>query len=252
MPAYPARAYRPSAYTKKSGGGVIVPDTGDVILLLHGEGAQGANVITDSSTYARTPTLAGVTLPYTDATQVALGTRSIKFLASGNSHLYYQHADFAVGADDFVFDLRHRATGATSQMIFTMQTAAGGATTNFAYGCFWGGSTDTKYYFFLYTPTSFYQIVSASGYAHGSWRAIRCMRRGVDLELYVDGSLVASTTIPASFGPNWNNNMLFVIGRALTGSAYGLDGWIDEFRFVKRLSFPSGTYVVDPVPFPDP
>lgn len=251
MQAYANRAYKPSAYLKKNG--VAVPVTAeDVVLLLHGEGVQGANVITDDSTYHRTPTLAGTVLPFTDSAQVALGTRSIRFTASGDSHLYYQHGDFAVGADDFVIDFRHRALAATSQMIFVAQTAAGGAVTNYSYGVFWGGSTDTKYYFFMYTATSFYQIVSASGYAHGSWRAVRCMRRGTDMELYVAGILVASMTIPDSFAPNWNSDMRFTMGRSPSGTAYNVEGWIDEFRMVKRLSYPTGTYTVDTSPFPNP
>ena len=252
MPAYPARAYQPSAYTKK-GGSEILTNTGNVILLLHGEGAQGANVITDDSAYHRVPTLYGSTLPFTDAAQKVFGDRSIKFTGAGLSNFQYQHADFALDANDYVFEFRHRPVGNTSQQIISLQDPASGPNTDYSYGILWYGSVDMKYRFWNFNKTTTqFSIIGATAYpAAGDWRAVRVQRRGTSIELYVNGLLEASTTVPAGFAPNYTSNMTTAIGRH-QGVGYFLDGWLDEFRFVKGFSYPSGAYTPDPIPFPNP
>jgi len=190
------------------------PNFGNVVLLLHGEGTNLAQVITDNSTYGRTATVSGNT--QTRTAQFKFGTSSMYFDGTGD-YLTYTSIPSITG--DFVLDLHFRpdsVTGGVGRVIFDNRTSAGDAN-GFA---LFGFGTGLNVYSNNTTVMSTGSILAAA-----TWTYVRMRRVSGVIYLETDGVLRDTWTTSAAF-----SRARVVLGRDDPGANQYFIGYMDEVR----------------------
>ena len=206
-----------------------------VILLLHGNGANGSTTFTDSSNNALVPTPVGNVQIST--AQSKFGGSSILFDGSGDGLSYATNSLFNLGADDFTIEAWVYLAGNsplsasnTRHAAICASQGASGSTTALQLLVL-GNSTTTG------TGLQFDNIVSGSQtsitytgtIAQGVWHHVAVSRRGTLTRLFLDGACVAVGTLGNQSIANPN---ALTVGRSVyTGYPYDFNGYIDDFRF---------------------
>lgn len=209
--------------------------------LLHFEGANGSTTFTDAT--GKTWTRQG--------TVTAIGTGQAKF---GSSALYMgstafgntgslsgittpTHVDFQAGRGDFTIEWQsYFLNYNTYQTVWSY-----GSTTSGGLLC-QTGNGDGKMNIYAGSGTTF--IAETSAASLNAWHEYKLQRIGTTLNLYRDGTIVA-TSGSATFDVRNLANVLS-IGAEVSGQ-YNMAGYVDEFRFTKGVG---RDYEAQTAPYP--
>lgn len=210
-----------------AGGGEKDPDFNQTVLLLHGDGTNGAqnNTFLDSSSNNFTITRNGNT------TQ---GTFSPFSLAAGEWSNYFDgNADYLTqlsgtignfGTGDFTVELWiYASTTANSNFIDFRGTAGTGNGIRIGFGTSAQGTQNKV----VAGTTSDNQLTSSTTFVANIWYHIAITRNGTSFKLFVNGTNEATTTNSTNIPDNG-----LIIGSYTGGSAF-YTGYISNLRVVK-------------------
>lgn len=229
------------------GGGGGDPYYSNVVMLLHGDGANASTTFTDSSPTPYNPDNKAGDVQISTA-QSVYGGASIKFDGTGD-YLYYSSSTgrFQFGSGDFTVEARIRlgATGA-DRGIADFRSAWG------AEGWSLLVSASNKLTFFAGDSSlSAWEVtLESSALSANVWYAAAVSRVGNTFRLFLDGSVVASATWAGAIGYTTGAPLLCV--GAFFSVAYGpFNGYLDEVRITKGVGRYSGTYTPAAEAFPN-
>lgn len=228
----------------------VDPQIANVILLLHGEGANNSTTIVDSSLSARTLTAVGDAKIST--TRQKAGLASIAFDGSGDRIPVPASTDFDLGSSDFTIEgfVRPRSNTGDFQSIIARQ-ASGATTADYS---FYIRYSNTGWNAAIYSGTTGFICNYATPPAldDTAWSYFAFCREGATLRLYIDG--VQRNT--ANISTNAANTLTSVISLGTRGydTGHPMSAYLDELRFTKGVCrYPGGTtFTVPTTPFPDP
>lgn len=206
------------------------PYFANVVLLLHGDGANGGTTFTDSSSYNKSPDI--ITNVTTSNEQTLFGQNTIKSIngqfGAGSELTYGVSADFA-GSDNFTLEYWIYIGSQVSQPYFMAKDA----TVYFTYSggslqeTNWGGSSGA-----LVSPNS--------------WNYIAISRNGVgsnNFNFYLNGnrteqlSVITQYTNPAAFG---------ITNVPTRNDLESFNGYLAEIRYTQGV----GRYTTATIPVP--
>lgn len=213
-------------------------------LLLHMNGANGASVFTDSSSYARTVSLTG--LPTTDTSVIKYGSASGKFVGASSQMLRV-----AVTTSSPVqpfSQLAGESIYSTVEAWFNMTTTTTGmrlaADMNGAFNTgSWGiylnypTAGNISFYHQVFSVGSPLLVTSGKSYNDGNWHHIAITKAGSAWTMWVDGVSVSTGTLG---GTITGGSTTLSIGGDINFGAY-YTGWVDEFRITKSDVNAGGT-----------
>jgi len=200
------------------GGGGVDSFFTNTVLLLHGDGTNGAqnNTFTDSSTNNFTITRNGNT---TQGTFSPFGSNwSAKFDGTGDYLSLASSTDFDFGTGDFTIEAF--VYPSTTQVQFSnivCQASTGNA---------WYFSFSTSN-FLTFSNHSTNYITSSSALSTGVWSHVAVSRNGTSLKMYINGIEVGSATNSISLGVTANVNIGF------NGVSHYFNGYISNLRILK-------------------
>ena len=214
-------------------------------LLLHGDGTDGATVITDTTgRHAVTP----VGSAQLDIAQSKFGGSSI-YLPGGSSYATIpDSADFHF-AGDFCIDFHVRLASVSGNFCFLSKCYDDNSTSSFFFEV---NSTSLSFYVY---DSGFVAAGGATTWATDVWHHIAALRLNNVIYVYRNGALVGSSrTHLAALGAN--SDALAIGSRYITGqggwAARDMDGWIDELRIsngTARINDPGDRlYIASGVP----
>lgn len=208
-------------------------------LLLHGNGANGSTVITDSSGSPKTVTPFGNAQIST--AQSKFGGSSIAFDGTGDYLIAPAGDAFNFGTLPFTIEcwVWRKAGIVANQTIFSQRTATSGVT-------FLIGTSDSIRAFFgagfgaVTSPIA----VPAEAFAHV---ALTYPGFGGAFTLWMNGQNVASSS---PFGHVFEDNVAPFIGARPT-TTENLNGYIDDLRITKGVARYTSNFTPPTAPFPD-
>ncbi|MBZ9926790.1 LamG domain-containing protein [Mesorhizobium sp. BR1-1-4] len=207
-----------------------------VVVLLHGDGANGSTTITDSSPSPKTFTANG-TAQISTAQSLFSSGGSIRLTNGTTDYISAAaNAAFALPGDFTIeFAVRFNTAPATDRNIFHTNINSGWAIYQTTTAGSWqfakaGVSSELA---FSWSPTT------------AVWYRLACSRTSNVLKIFIDGSQVASGASSTSF---LQSGLWF--GRDLALSRY-IDCWVEEIRITKGVGRYSANYTPRTYPFPD-
>ena len=213
------------------GGGILVdPYFANVALLMHCEGAEGAGVFIDSSSFARSLTTHGTA--QTIAAAVKFGTRGMSLNNMPGPMTDYVTTAASAGlqiSGDFTFECFVTVTDGSSGRYFF---GIGGA--NATFFCGFGTQVAGKFSanFRNDLGTTFTVSSDALSFVGGTCYYFAVTLSGTTLSLTIDGVLQAATTI---HGARYTQNAAATIG-AVGTFGYGHHGYLDEVRLTLGIA----------------
>jgi hypothetical protein len=157
--------------------------------------------------------------------QSKFGGSSMYFDGSGDYLVAPPSQNFAMGTGDFTIELWINTTTAADDGILQISTTAGGFATSYTNGLMLAVVSGTLYYAVGGSASS-----TSTSINNGNWRHIAMARSGSTLQVFVDGTSVASVTNTNSVtGTN------LVIG-GYYSTSYTLDGYINDLRITKGVA----------------
>ena len=200
-------------------------------LLLHLDGADGSTTFTDSS--ASSHTLTAVGNAQITTAQSVFGGASLLLDGTGDSIVDAGSADYAVGAGDFTFDFRVRfAVVGNCTMVFTDTSGSGNGLSIDLAG---GGTTLRVFLNGTEVDRPWVPVIN-------TWYHIAVTRSGTDLRLFIDGIQQGGTET--------NSTNVTTDDMRIGGDRIGaLNGWIDEFRYVKGVAKWIANFTVPTAPY---
>lgn len=227
------------------GGGGGDPLFSDTLLLLHGQGANGGTIFTDSSTYARTVSrfISGGTLE-TRTDQFKWGNSSIYGL--NTAVLFFSVGAEASGVDWTWESWVRRNTSFAHFGLFNPKTATGGwiRIDGTAYG-----STYKLQYLEGATIIQSTSAIPANTWTHLAISSQSLGGSSFRLRLFVDGTLNAtldSTNTNLKLYPNET----YRIGETGPTQIVGMSGWIQDWRLTKACRY-TASFTPPTAQFPD-
>jgi len=197
-------------------------------LMLHGNGANGSQTITDDSLYPKTITAYGNAQNST--TQYKFGTASLKFDGSGDYLIIPDSDDFTFGDNDFTIDFQVMFSAKKychimshvehNQRGFIIDFISSGTGINISY---------------TYNNTECRIGEGFDGYSINVWYHIEIVKRNNTIYIFRNGILSNSGTFIYSTFSNINANIIFG-GYYPLGTNYYFNGYLDEFRIVNGIS----------------
>lgn len=207
----------------------------DTKLMLHMNGADASTTFTDSSSVPKTVTANDNA--QIDTAQSKFGGASGLFDGTSDNLTIPNSADFQVGAGDFTIDFWVRWNGSVSNTIFFDMN-------DFLFSLRWS-QTNTRW-----EPYMNGEPFGASGtdtLSENTWYHIAFVRSGSTVYLFRDGTLIHSGTNSQNLTPNGT----FYLGSIGSGSE-SMNGWIDEFRFVKGTAVWTANFTPPTAEYSDP
>ncbi len=234
------------------------PNFKQTVLLLHGDGTNGAqnNTFLDSSTNNFTITRNGNTTQGTFSPfSLAAGEWSNFFDGTGDSLQIANNAAFNLGTGDFTIeawiyltaDAAQNAGGIRGANIFTAIPTSG--TVN-GYALYLNGSSTTTG-----TGLIFANTVSSVDYAatytatitKNTWHHVAVARSGTTTKLFFNGAEVASTTLGNQTVSN-STNATGVGASFYTGYTNNFPGYLSNVRIVKGRAVYTSAFTPSTVP----
>lgn len=212
------------------------------LALLHFEGANNSTVFTDSSDYNRTFNVAGGS-PTISTLQSKFGVGSLKTNGSTYEGIYYDsniyNGDLNIGNSDFTFECWFYQTEAT----------ATGVVRGLAH--LYGDSGTRPINIFLANGTLWGQIQLGTGgsvvqdlahqdsYSINAWNHVALVRKDGYVHSYLNGVKSASNINVGTDALRFGVRFLYIgpSGYYVGDLTYGLNGYIDEFRFRKEAMY---------------
>ena len=222
-----------------------------MVLRVHWDGVDGATTATDTSPLAHTLTFESNA--QLDDAQKVFGTTSLLLQGTDDDVTAPDHADFTLGADDWVFEMRVRFSvlDATQQVFLSHYLNTGNQR-----AWFWRYSgTGTNTMEFIGHADGTTTIVTNMSRAWtpvvDTWYAIAIERAGNSIRMYVDG-VVLGAAEDVTGDSYFDSNQAMRIGAVnSSGIIQEFRGWIDELRITIGASRYAGNYTVPNFPFPD-
>lgn len=217
------------------------PNFASVVLLMHGNGTNGATSTVDSSSFARAISAAGTTLPTLSSTQAKFGATSMAFTGSGNSAFTAAlSGDFNFGTGDFTVELWVYNTSLSTSPYYIAYrdgsfgwylTNQSGGTLNWGWMANGGSSGNT----------------GVGSVSTGAWTHVAVSRVSGVLYKAVGGT-VTSVAHTVNYGTVTTNPL--AVGRDAT-SGNNVNGWIDDVRITKGVGRYTANFTPPTAPFPD-
>lgn len=217
-------------------------DFNQVVLLLHGEGTDESQTISDSSPGAKTITVSGNTK--IDTAQYKFGTASIYFDGTGDYISAPDSADWNMGTADWTIRFWVYIPSLSANMGFWQQRVSADNEIYFEYLT---SSNGTLRFLIQDTgSTTFYALCSAQD-THltiNTWHQIEIVGTSGAVKIAVDGSFQIITSVGTL---NWKDiSAVFEIGRVIdfNGTTKSYTGWIDEFEVMKGVAMHTAYFTV--------
>lgn len=204
------------------------PNFANVSLLLHGNGANGSTTFTDSSSNSLSVSANGNA--QIDTTIKQFGTGSMEFDGTGDFLTIPDNAVFDVGSNNFTIEGWIYPNTVASRQIFIYQGNSGGQNSSISY--FIEISSTSKLRALICVSDTSYEVVSTSNIVASAWTYFAFVRNGTTINLYIDGTSVASTSV-STVTVNNSASSLY-IGSGNTFLPY--NGYIDDLRITKGVA----------------
>ena len=228
----------------------VDPYFANVVLLLHFDGDNGAQVFTDSSNRKHVPVFVQNT-GETQTSVVLFGTASGYF--DGGYIWYDPSPDWAMGSGQWTVECQVRLTPTSigkRNIFFGQADSIGGN------HCFGITKTDTDFLSCTVTTADGeFSVTGSTKMIANQWYAVALERTDSNLILFMNGIIQGEIPITGAIPVEpWH------FGIAIAGDytntdppAYGtlLLGYMDEFRLTKGIARYTGGYTPQIAPFPD-
>jgi hypothetical protein len=232
------------------------PTYSNVVLNLDMEGANLSQVTTDNSLSAHTVTWVGGASSYISTAQSKFGSSSAYFNNVSRDHIKIAHStDFELGSGDFTIEFYIKWAEAVAQRAIISLNDSG---TNDHSWTIW--STNGNIEFFVYptagTATALQTATwNKADINRNEWIHVALVRTGDSLSLYQDGSFIPAGTA-TGLGPSFS--FAPAAGAALrigdygsdAGTAFTLEGYIDDVRITKGQALYNKSFVVNTAAWP--
>lgn len=204
-------------------------------LMLHGNGTDGSQTITDSSLYPKTITAYGNAQNST--TQYKFGTASLKFDGNGDYiSIVDNNNSFNIGINDFTLDFQFNLISKPSDNRYFLITQYQASPYKFLTVIFNNITTSkTGINFKFYDPaySSSVDVLEESAnasdeYDIDTWYHIKICKVGNKVYLFRDGIL--KSYITSNYSTYNNSNIPLVIGRYSYTPYYYYYGYLDEIK----------------------
>lgn len=213
-----------------------------VQLLLHAEGADAGEVITDHSSYARTLVNAAATKVYTNTAQFKFGTASLRYPGT-SARLTLANAALAIGTGDFTLEMFARPGAgdkvANRGQLQLSATAGGLTTSNVANLALYCGNSNWAW------VRNGASVAGGIACVEGTWAHLAICRGAGTIRLFVDGAVAESLADTT----NYAGTELCLGGYYST--AFVSTGWQDEVRLTIGLARYTSSFVPPTAPFPN-
>lgn len=213
----------------------------NVVLLLHGDGANGSTTFTDRSPVPKTVT------PFGNANissaQSRFGGSSIYFDGSGDYLRTASHSDFNFSSGDFTIELWVFAIILASQP-YIVQFYGGVTSQRFAIQILSSGVPSL----YVESGGSGGSYASSVGISAGTYSHIALCKSGATTRLFVDGVL-GYTGTPSQAYPNVS--CLVEFGAAVAASVAYLNGYLNDIRITKGVARYTSAFTPPDRPHPD-
>lgn len=210
------------------------PYYANVVLLLHGDGADASTTFTDSSGTPKTPSsiVGNVQI---DTAFKKFGTGAILFDGTGDYLQYTAHADFDFGADDATVSLWWRPVS-DSVNYALVGYGLGAATLNsqISWGIqHLGAALSGKVQAYMISGSTVYSVNSVTALTAGQWYHIEMCRVAGVLYLFLDGVLQGSTAAAGVL--NTTASRVLRIGTYTDGLPRAAAGHIDDLQITRGV-----------------
>lgn len=217
----------------------VDPQFGSVSLLLHGNGANGSTVITDSSGSPKTVTPVGnaqistaIADPFSNSTGV------IAFDGTGDYLDLASNTAFGFGLQDFAVEL----------WIYPTKSSTGGNSALLDF-------RSNGLYLYLDTNATAYAMQTSFGSYNNlalsllnKWSHVALTRFQDTVRFFVDGTLQTSFVGTAV---NLGSSASLRVGQRFTGGPDNFQGYIDDLRITKGIARYTANFTPPTAPFPD-
>ena len=204
----------------------------DCKLLLHFDGTDGSTTFTDSE--INTPkTVTANGNAQIDTAQSVFGGASGLFDGTADYLTAADSADWDLGSGNFTIDGRMRLADVGNVVSTLCAQYDSGVGTNKAFDIDWVGF-GANILRFLYSTDGITPVTTktvAWSPTVNTWYHVAVVRNGNNLYFFVDGTQQGSTQDVTGV-TIFDVTTLFSVG-ALASADNSMNGWIDEFRFVK-------------------
>jgi len=217
-------------------GGGSDPSFASVVALLHFDGSNGSTTITDSSSAANTFTVSGNAQLTT--TGPKFGSACLTLDGSGDDVYAADDADWNLSTNNWTIEGWAYPDSASAAQTVLAQWGAGGNAFFFGVG--------TGYGLFLNSGL----IVGYSSWPSASnWHHWAAVRNGVNVSLYINGTIVGSP-VNISSGAITNSNETLRIGRDNGGNPY-FSGKMDDIRITNGVARYTSNFTAPTAAHPD-
>lgn len=231
------------------------PFFNEVLLLLHGNGVNGEQVFTDSSSYARTPTIVGNIITSTTNATYFYGGSSISCSVGAASYIEYTNPGGFLASDTSPFTLEFKVfyTGSSGTSEQFQEYVPGKNTllylTSNGSKVFEFGNTvlaNWEYIILIYSGMEFYVQTRSDWIYLKTFNIV--ISRGTDLEtrLYVNGDYITKlTTTPYAY----NFDSIKIGNPALTANTS--QAQYEEIRLTAACRYPLASFTPNDLPYCD-
>lgn len=207
-------------------------------ILLHGDGADGGTVFTDSSSYNATLTKTGTVV--TSTTAPKFGTASI--LINNTSYLAVPHnARFSFGTGDFCIDFWFK-----TPLVGTYHVPLSKGSAADTYQIYF---TNTGAFYVLQNGANIVSIATVGTISANTWTHIEWSRTGTIMYVFLNGVSKYGTSGATNAGTMNGGTGELRIGRDGGGTSYFPDGRIDEFRMQKGIGGHTANFTPPTAPY---
>lgn len=237
----------------------INPVTGDVVLLLHGDGVNNGTVFTDSSLYNRTATRVGNTV--TSTAQSKFGGSSIYFDGNGDYLTFPDDDAWFFDTDDWTVEMYFMAVSYNHAATSLKYPNLIGQRTNYNNNHAWdtyivghaGGSYLNLNFSYDYPSASPSGATIAGDGLLGTmiWHHVAWSREGATLRGFLDGVLLATHNIGTRSINNSTEKLYIGALPGVIAETYW-KGWIEELRIIRGQAYYTATFTPPAAPHPDP
>jgi len=217
------------------------PYWGNVVALLHFDGADASTTFTDVKGH----TFTAVGNAQIDTAESLFGGASGLFDGSGDYLSAPDSADWDFGTGDFTVELAIRFASLPVNAVMTVVSTYVDSTSGLSIQYRTDGGAGNRLTFgFGDTPNNFAWSPSIN-----TWYRVAVSRSGTSLRAFIDGTQIGSTITNSS---NLTNTAALWIGAIdFGGPIQNFNGWLDELRITKGVARHTSNYTVDAAAFPD-
>ncbi len=199
----------------------------NVSLLLHADGANGSQLLVDSSSSPKTAVVSGNTALST--AQSKFGGASIYFDGASTSYVSYPPENTIVGSGNLTIE----------GWIYPTATATGGVYSNYS-----AISTSHNAMYISGTAMTWYYnggaaiTAPANSVPTNQWTHFALVRNGSNCAIYINGSAISSATCTNPIGTTQTNLRLGNVH----WTNYAYKGYLDDFRITRGVARYTGNF----------